>query len=507
MNRRLKQIVLLCVVCAVMLSILVLPGPRNGEALSASASFPLRVSTNQRYLIDAQSRPFLITGDTAWSLGTNATLAEAAVYFANRKAKGFNTVLLNILDDSYGNLKDGTRPFQDNNNFDTRNAAYFDHFAALFQLARDNGFLVLAVPLYTGQGCGDCAGWAQEMRANSLTRLRNYGRYVAQRYHSYGNVLWVMGGDSDPGDDRARISEIAAGIEEISPDALMTAHTSSLRSAKDEYPTESWLDLNNNYVYSSNGTQVYVYSIKDYVRTPVMPFILYESAYENQSNGQQTGTPAMTRRQAYWSVLQGSTGQMFGNRPLWFHGDGWEAAMDSPGSRQAGLVGKLLNQRKWWLLVPDGMPDPAQTSNRTLVVAGHGTYCEGGGGDCGADYIAAARASDGSLALAYVPPADALNANPNAGSSRRFTVDMSRLSAPAIASWFNPNTGAYTALGTLPNTGTREFVTPGANGSGSNDWVLVLETSAPPPEPTDAPVPTRRPLQQRSWLPVLCNDC
>ena len=66
-------------------------------ALPTDADAPLRVSGNQRYLIDRHDVPFLLQGDAAWSLIANVTKEDAATYLKNRHAKGFNAVLVNLI--------------------------------------------------------------------------------------------------------------------------------------------------------------------------------------------------------------------------------------------------------------------------------------------------------------------------------------------------------------------------------------------------------------------------
>ena len=61
------------------------PGP--------AATFPLHTEAGKHYLVDAQGKPFLIHGDTAWSLMVQLTDAEVDQYLDDRKAKGFNTIL------------------------------------------------------------------------------------------------------------------------------------------------------------------------------------------------------------------------------------------------------------------------------------------------------------------------------------------------------------------------------------------------------------------------------
>jgi hypothetical protein len=65
---------------------------------------------------------------------------------------------------------------------------------------------------------------------------------------------------------------------------------------------------------------------------------------------------------------------------------------------------------------------------------------------------------------------------------RTLTVGMSRLSGPARARWYNPTSGTFTDIANSPlaNSGSRDFTTPGDNGTGANDWVLILEVIAKP---------------------------
>jgi hypothetical protein len=79
--------------------------------------------------------------------------------------------------------------------------------------------------------------------------------------------------------------------------------------------------------------------------------------------------------------------------------------------------------------------------------------------------VAAAATPDGTVMVAYVPPA-------HTGS---LLIDMTAMSGPAQARWFNPTTAAYTPIATFPNTGTFTLTPPGDNGTGFHDWVLILE--------------------------------
>src|SRR5258708_13433638 len=89
--------------------------------------------------------------------------------------------------------------------------------------------------------------------------------------------------------------------------------------------------------------------LRDYQRTPATPFVLIESTYEGEHNA----SAVQIRRQAYWAVLSGATGQFMGNRPIWLFDPGWEPAVNSPGARDMTTMDSLFASRPWHELVPD----------------------------------------------------------------------------------------------------------------------------------------------------------
>src|SRR4029079_5897079 len=123
--------------------------------------------------------------------------------------------------------------------------------------------------------------------------------------------------------------------------------------------------------------------------------------------------------------------------------------LDTPGATQIAYVKALFESRRWYALVPD--------QSHTVVTNGFGTF----GTD---DYVTAARTSDGTLAIAYMP------------SSRTLTVDLSTLSGPAQARWYDATNGTFRSITGSPfaNGGSMQFTPPGPNGDGADDWVLVL---------------------------------
>jgi hypothetical protein len=63
----------------------------------AEPAYPLKTSANKRYLVDQNDVPFLMQGDAAWSLIVAASDSEVEQYLNNRRQKGFNTIMINLI--------------------------------------------------------------------------------------------------------------------------------------------------------------------------------------------------------------------------------------------------------------------------------------------------------------------------------------------------------------------------------------------------------------------------
>lgn len=409
----------------------------SGTELVMAANYPLKVSADSRHLEDQAGQPFLINGDTPWSLIVGLTKAEAETYLEDRRIRGFNSIIVELIEHKFGGPynRDGEYPFLAAGDFSQPNEAYFKHADWVIDKATEKGFLVILTPAYLGYKCGD-AGWCQEIKATPLNVLREYGNFIGNRYKDYKNIIWMHGGDTAAGDYGVmdHVTAIADGIREVDPGKLFTAHGNRWKSATNEY-NQPWLDLNNTYsgcdLSASNTRQTYQH-------VPVMPFFYAEGRYENEG-----ADARCLRSQAYWSVLGGSIGHFFGNNPIWLFDPGWQSALDSPGSRSMTHFGDLFASRPWARLVPDY----AET-----VVRGRGLINN-------KDYVMAARANDGSFIMAYLP------------TGRTITVDMSRVAgSKADAWWYDPENGNSQHLGEFPTSGFKKFSSPD-----TNDWVLIVD--------------------------------
>jgi len=249
-----------------------------GSGVALAAQYPLKMSADGRHLEDQAGQPFLINGDTPWSLIVGLTKVEADAYLEDRRNRGFNTIIVEIIENKFGGPynRDGQYPFLSFGDFSQPNELYFQHADWVINKATEKGFLVILTPAYLGYNCG-AEGWCAEMKAASLADLRGYGNFLGNRYKGYKNIIWMHGGDVAAGDFGVldRVNAIADGIREVDPGKFFSAHCSRQKSAIECY-NQTWLEINN--TYSDCGLSASKTKI-DYQRSSVMPFFYAEGKY------------------------------------------------------------------------------------------------------------------------------------------------------------------------------------------------------------------------------------
>jgi Protein of unknown function (DUF4038) len=203
-----------------------------------SARGALTVSGNHRYLVDAENNPFLLQGDAAWSLMVTLEKADASVYLRNRREKGFNAILVNLIEHKFcknpPRNAENEAPFTIAGDFSTPNERYFAHADWILTEAAKNGIYVLLAPIYLGYK-GTDEGWSKELMALSPAKCLEYGRYLGRRYKDFDNIIWVMGGDRNPESTLERVDLIALGIKEHDSRHLFTAHCAPENDAAERY--------------------------------------------------------------------------------------------------------------------------------------------------------------------------------------------------------------------------------------------------------------------------------
>ncbi|HET6148179.1 MAG TPA: DUF4038 domain-containing protein [Polyangia bacterium] len=424
--------------------------PASYDAGARKLQLPLRLSADRRRLLDGAGAPFLIHGEAAWSLIAQLRDDEVAAYLADRRARGINLVMVNLVEHKYADHAPrdaaGQAPFLAPGDFARPNDAYFRRADQTIRRAGEAGMVVLLCPAYLGYD-GEDEGWYREMRAAGPAVMRGYGRYVGQRYASFDNVVWLEGGDfTPPAEGVALVNAVAAGIREKDPRHLHAAHWGPETSGADlpAAVDAGWLDLNTTYTYRA----VYQKSAADDRHPTHLPHVLIESAYEDAPD--HPSTPRAMRAQAYAALLTGATGQIYGHNEVWKFSPAWQKSLASPGAISMTHLRALFESRNWSELAFD-------RENQILV---------GGQGDNGSlDYALLAATRDGRLAITYLPRV------------RDVVIDLARLNGPLRARWYDPTTGRFSdaAPGVLPAQGRQKFRPARKNAVGDPDWVLVLE--------------------------------
>jgi uncharacterized protein DUF4038/collagenase-like protein with putative collagen-binding domain len=443
--------------------------------------FPLRSAPGGRHLEDQRGTPFLVKGETAWLALVNLDAREQEAYLADRGARGFNLIEVMLVNHDYTSPPNpvppanraGEQPFLRPGDFSTPNDAYFDRAAAFVRRAGEHGMAVLLAPLYLGFD-GGREGWWQELSAEANTRqvCFSYGKYLGSRFRQSENLLWVAGGDFAPpagSEAEARALEVLRGIRAAGAAQPWTGHWNFDHQggiSTDEALFASAMDINGIY----QDAQPWRFAARAYAVTPPRPSFLLESAYEREHPRSRLQP---FRKAWWWSMLSGAAGVFWSNYFLWMceaargtypaaYGDGdgtvssWSAELDSPGTDEVLHLHAFFEAIAWERLVPSGIP----SGGPELLTSGKGSR-DG--------RIAAAATAEGDLLVAYVPP--------DGTGQRAFSLDLSRMRRPARARWFDPASGAFSpAEPPLPAGGSAELRTPGANGSGVNDWVLLVES-------------------------------
>ena len=429
-----------------------------GASTAAERGFvyPLKLSSNRRYLVDQRNVPFMIVGDSPQSMIGNLSLKDAAAYIANRKAAGFNALWVDLLCAKYtgcradGTTFDGIKPFKTPGDLSTPNPAYFARADAMIRLAAKAGMVVFLDPIETG-------GWLGVLRNNGLAKDRAYGRFLGRRYKRFGNIVWSSGNDFQTwrkASDDAVVLAVAKGIRSVDHAHIQTVELDYLKSGSlDDGRWRPVIKLDAAYTYFPTYAEV----LQEYNRKQFLPVFMVEAGYEFEQNSPSIskGDPEILRRQEYWSVLSGATGQFYGNHYTWPFADGWKNHLDTPGSAQVGYLAKLFAGKRWFRLVPD--------QAHRIVTAGYGTFTSTGNVGS-SNYVTTAATRDGTLAMSYLPTGGTI------------TVDTARLAARVQARWYDPAKGTYSPVSGSPftNAGKVQLTTPGKNADGDPDWVLVL---------------------------------
>lgn len=439
----------------------------------AQNSQGLKVSENGHYLQYEDNTPFFWLGDTGWEIFHRLTLKEIIQYLDNRKAKGFNViqaVILAELDGMHSPNKYGDYPLI-NNDPDRPNEKYFQLVDTVVAMAAQRGIVMALLPAW-GDKVTLKYGGKGPVIFNPENACR-FGKFLGERYKYTNNILWILGGDRPPQDDKDDwkpvYAAMAKGLDEgAGKHFLKTFHPGGYVWESSVYlHNQPWLDFNMNQSgHSEKDQPVWKTITRDWNLEPVKPTLDGEPCYEDHPvNPWPTWDPSKgyfrdydVRRQIYRSVFSGAFGVTYGHHAVWqfynpsveklnFADRYWYQALDRPAAFQAGYLKNLILSRPSLQRVPD----------QSLIASGQGSS--------NATYITAFRDADSSYAMVYLP------------IGKKIAINTTLIKAKRIkAWWFNPRTGKAEKSFSF-KAGTTHWFTPPTSGI-QKDWVLVLDDEA-----------------------------
>lgn len=432
----------------------------------------LKVSDNGHFLMTSDGNPFFWLGDTGWLMFGKLTREEGNKYLEDRKKKGFNVIqvmvlhnvkqAVNVYNDSALINNDIATPlttpgndFQDSVQYD-----FWDHVEYFIDLAAEKGLYMALVPVW-GSNVKD--GWVNTAQAEV------YAHWLAKRFGTKTNVIWLNGGDIFGSDSINVWKTIGYTLKKDAPAQLISFHPRGRSQSSWWFHNEPWLDFNmfqsGHRRYDQDDTRLcygednWRYVETDYLRIPVKPVLDGEPSYEEIPQGlHDTTQPYWTaddvRRYAYWSVFSGACGFTYGHnavmqfyRPIdkekaYGARKYWHEALNDPGACQMIHLKNLVLSRDYFSRVPD----------QSIITAKGNRY----------EYQTATRGNG--YAFIYTYTGDTIK------------VNLSKIPGGNIKSlWYNPRNGKYHKIKTfINNRKICEFDPPGEKRNG-NDWVLVLD--------------------------------
>ena len=439
-------------------------------------ALPIKASANKRYFVDQNNVPWLMVGDSAHTGICKLPMSSWAAYFQDRQNQGFNTIDLFALNASSscatttGAAADGTLPFTSGNtpatyDLSTPNNAFWSEVDSFISQAATYGFVVSLDPMAWGNG------FAVTYQNNGTTKVFNFGAFLGNRYKNSPNIIWHTGQDFDhsstpSGTNLNLMAQLMAGIASADTNHLDFCQLNFNRSYSNQVSAANATyaaNLSADFVYTYY--EVYDYVLAAYNSSPTLPMFLGESNYETGNNTGLLSSPAndfITRQEMWYAMTSGASGHIFGNEHVNHFDASYQSNLDTAATAQVKYLSELFNSYAWWTFTPD--------TAHAVVTAGYGTYNGNNENMYNATY-ATTTWDGGSYSFTYTPVSTTL------------TVNMAKFSKAVTARWYDPSKGTYQAITGSPftNSGTHSFTTPGNNGVGERDWVLVLSSNVPAP--------------------------
>ena len=445
------------------------------QAQSTKDSLPwkngkLQVSAEGRYLQHANGTPFFWLADTGWLLPERLNRDETEYYLEQCRLQGYNLVQVQTVNgvpamNAYGH---SSHPFgYDFGQIERPGVyGYWDHMDYIISAAERRG-------IYIGMVCI----WGGLVKAGlmDIEQAKAYGTFLANRYKSRPNIVWIIGGDIK-GDVKQEVWEtLATTIHSLDPNHLMTFHPRGRTLSATWFHNADWLDFNmfqsghrrygqrmgdGEYPIEENTEEDnWRFVERSLALKPLKPVLDGEPSYEEIPQGlhnpaERRWNADDARRYAYWSVFAGACGHTYGhNSIMQFYRPGmnaaygattpWYEALQAPGFRQMKYLKQLMLTFPYFERVPDQhiiAGENGQRYDRLIATRGH-------------DYL---------LVYNY--------------TARSMSIDLRRISGKQKDLWWmNPQDGTFTYIGRV-NDGIHTLQ-PDCPYAAGQDRVLIATDS------------------------------
>lgn len=307
-------------------------------AISVSAkTWRLQVSDNQRFLQYTDGKPFFWLGDTGWLLPQRLNQDEAGGYLSRAAKAGFNVVQVQVINgvpcmNAYGQLSNNPQNPWDFSCFDSQNkgltASYWDHLDRIIQIAEKQN-------IYIGMVC--IWGGLVKSGAIDVEGAKAYGKFLAERYKDFPNIIWIIGGDIQGNIKPEVWTALAETIKSIDKNHLMTFHPRGRYTSAKWWSKAEWLDFhmyqsghraygqrmgNKDYPIPDNTEEdCWMYVDSTWAYKPIKPVVDGEPSYEDIPVGLHFPNGPRwqahdVRRYAYWDVFAGAFGHTYGHNAI-----------------------------------------------------------------------------------------------------------------------------------------------------------------------------------------------
>ncbi len=348
----------------------------------------LRMSPGKRNVVHAGGKPFLVTGDTPWSIPFRATPDQVSVYAADRRQKGFNTALLmSVQPDRFAEGPEARntpmgfdRAFEDlrDGHLNRLKPDYFQTLDTLIQILVSEEIVPVYQPVFHG------FGWKGLTVLGPTADPAEYARYCKYLVARYGSMpaFWLVSGDSHgkdpgvkPGGETIELWDAyrqPTGIHYNPADDYLASWAGSDSSRcfhfNRTWQEEPWLDFQWAQT-GHDGKHLYHKVERMYNNLPVKANLNGEPTYESMGGGRY-GLGWWQGEEAWNQLMYGGTmGVVYGAVCLWQWKNtadepgwdewtnaplSWREALDFEGSRYVGFVSRAFEgydftdmERRW----------------------------------------------------------------------------------------------------------------------------------------------------------------